>query len=558
MKKSLLYICSIIFLLSSFSFLLPNHYDPWRTAYQDFLMFLVFIVIFLNIFINQKNILIDRKILGVFLFSIIPILQFLFGKIYFFGDALLASIYIFSFGCAILVGFNIRQYLDIEKILKFLCFILLFSAFISIYITLKQWLLLTNGGIWMAEVPIGGRPFANFAQPNNCASFLVISVIAVLYIYEKRIINKFTGSLLAFLILFCLALTQSRSVWLFAVCFFIWWFWKTKNLKMRLKRFSLFYFLIFFIISALSISFISNILGILSTTDVITRATTGHLRIPMWHQMLLAISKEPLWGYGWNQVSVAQLSVYLEYPILEWTEHSHNIILDLLIWNGIPIGILIITFFSMWLWRLSLLAKSLEVFITLSMIGVLVVHAMLEFPLEYAFFLLPLGLLLGIVYFNDKDIKVIKIPRSIGISFWCGLIILYIWIFIEYRIIEKDVQLVSFELMNMGDLHSESDAPNVILLTQLRERVRFLRTEPVSYMSKDQLDWMKKITYRYGTSNNLYRYSQALALNNQFKSAEHHLTILNGLYQRKNTMQSLYIVNKSLAYEWSKKQVSKP
>ena len=278
----------------------------------------------------------------------------------------------------------------------------------------------------------------------------------------------------------------------------------------------------------------------------------------MWHQMLLAISKEPLWGYGWNQVSVAQLSVYLEYPTLEWTEHSHNIILDLLIWNGIPIGILIITFFSMWLWRLSLLAKSLEVFITLSMIGVLVVHAMLEFPLEYAFFLLPLGLLLGIVYFNDKDIKVIKIPRSIGISFWCGLIILYIWIFIEYRIIEKDVQLVRFELMNMGDLHSESDAPNVILLTQLRERVRFLRTEPVSYMSKDQLDWMKKITYRYGTSNNLYRYSQALALNNQFKSAEHHLTILNGLYQRKNTMQSLYIVNKSLAYEWSKKQVSKP
>lgn len=65
----------------------------------------------------------------------------------------------------------------------------------------------------------------------------------------------------------------------------------------------------------------------------------------MWHQMLLAIKEQPLLGYGWNQVGVAQLSVYLDYPTTEWTEHSHNILLDLLIWNGIPLGILIIGFY---------------------------------------------------------------------------------------------------------------------------------------------------------------------------------------------------------------------
>ncbi len=557
-KKNNLYFYIIVFLLSTISFLLPNHNDPWRTAYQDFLMYTVFILLFAKIILSEKNIVIDRKIICIFVFSMIPIIQFLFGKIYFYGDAILACIYMLSFGFAVLIGLNLRQYLQIEKIFNFICAIVLFSALVSTYIILKQWLLLTSGGIWTVDVPLGGRPFANFAQPNNCASFLLIGTLATLYIYEKKIINNLTGILLTCLFLFCLALTQSRTVWVFTVCFVSWWFWKANYFTTRLGKFFVSYFIGFFILSVVFIPYISDYLGILSTSDLVSRATTGYLRIPMWRQMLLAISNEPLWGYGWNQVSVAQLSVYLSYPTREWIEHSHNIILDILIWNGIPLGILIIAFFAIWLWQLSKLTTSLEVFIALAMVGVLIVHGMLEFPLEYAFFLLPVGLLLGVIYFNQKDVKIIILSKSLGLAFFVGLITLYVWIFIEYCIIERDVRLVKFELMNIGDLHSEYDAPNVILMTQLRERIRFLRTESTGNMTKDQLDWMKKVTYRYGTSTNLYHYTQALALNNQLKSAEHHLVILNGLYQTQNTIQSLYMVNKSLAYEWKREQVSKP
>ena len=222
----------------------------------------------------------------------------------------------------------------------------------------------------------------------------------------------------------------------------------------------------------------------------------------MWHQMLLAIKEQALWGYGWNQVSVAQLSVYLDYPTTEWTEHSHNILLDLLIWNGIPLGILIIGFFIWWLYRLSQLAISVEAFITLSMVGAVLVHAMLEYPLDYAFFLLPVGFLLGLVQAQDKTIKVIEISRTVVASLWTIFVVLYIWIFVEYQMIEKDVQLVRFEAFNIGTLHAEQAAPDVILLTQLREQIRFIRTQPKESMSPEQLDWMRKVTYRFSTSAN--------------------------------------------------------
>ncbi|MFX9397524.1 hypothetical protein ABTO25_21130, partial [Acinetobacter baumannii] len=72
-------------------------------------------------------------------------------------------------------------------------------------------------------------------------------------------------------------------------------------------------------------------------------------------------------------MSVAQLSVFLKYPTDEWVEHSHNIILDIFIWNGIPLGILIVGFIGWWLYQLSKLAISIEAFTALSMVGAVLV-----------------------------------------------------------------------------------------------------------------------------------------------------------------------------------------
>ncbi len=558
MKEKKIYILVLIFLSNSISFILPNHYVPWVTAYQDFSSFFTLpLFLLLIIFFVKKNI-INKYFILIVALSFIPLLQFYFQKIYFLGDGFVVFLYLFSFGLVYFIGLNLAKNNRREFYVFFISNIYIFSSIVSLFIILKQWLLLTSGGILIVDLPPNGRPFANFAQPNNCATFLCMGLMACLYLYEKKNINYFCGTLLAIFILFGITLTQSRTAWLFTLAFLIWWFWKTRYFYTRLSKYSVFYFVGIFIFFIFITPYISDYLGVTNTADALTRASSGYLRIPMWHQMLLAIKEQPLWGYGWNQVSLAQISVYLDYPTTEWTEHSHNILIDLLIWNGIPIGLAIIGFFTWWLYRLSQLAISIEPFIALSMVGAVLVHAMLEYPLDYAFFLLPVGFLLGLVQAQDKTIKVIEISRTIVASLFTVFVALYIWIFYEYQIIEKDVQLVRFEALNIGTLHAEHAAPDVILLTQLREQIRFIRTPPKENMTQEQLDWMRKVTYRYATPAALYRYAQALALNHQPELARKHLLILEKLHGQKYSFESLYQVNQSLAFEWQNKTGSKP
>lgn len=555
MKKITLYLCTLIFITATFSYLLPNYYDPWRTVYHEYLMFATFLLLFIKILIDHPNLQINRKIISIFIISLIPLMQNIFGKIYFFGDALMAFIYIFSFGIAVLIGINLRRNLGLDKIIRFISGVYICAGLISSYIILKQWLLLSNGGIWSVDLPSGGRPFANFAQPNNCASFLLLSALATLYIFEKKIINHLSAIGLIVLLLFCLALTQSRAAWVFIICFLVWWFWKINSFSARLSKYLIFCPLGVLILFIWTIPYLSSSLEIISTSDIITRVTTGYQRIPMWHQMLLAISDEPIWGYGWNQVSVAQLSIYLKYPISVWTEHSHNIFLDLLIWNGVPIGSTIIAFFIIWLWQLSKLTKSVEIFIGLAMMGVLIVHSMFEYPLEYAFFLLPMGLILGALSFDLYDEGVKFFSKNIGMIVFIISTILFTWIFIEYRRVEEDTRLLQFELKNIGETHAIQDAPNIMLLTQLRERIRFLRTQPQNNITQEQMIRMRQVTYRYGDSINLYKYAQLLLLNNKRESAKRYLLILSEMHQKEVAIESLYNINDSLNYKWKRAQV---
>lgn len=551
MLKKYMYL--VIFLLGCLAFVLPNRYYPWLSAYHEFSIYLLFLVAFLILIIKKNKIVIDRYIALVFFIALIPLVQYFFGKVYFFGDALIATIYLISFASSIMLGLNLTTQINKKQILIFTSWIFIVSALLSSYMILQQWLLLTNGGIWIIDVP-HNRPFANFAQPNNCATFLILSLLAVLYLFEKKQINYIASTGLACLFLLCLALTQSRSVWVYAICFVVWWYWKYNPLNTRLKKNSIWYVLGIFAGFVYALPIVSQYLGLIGINNVVERTTSGFTRLSMWHQLILALKQEPIWGYGWNQVSVAQISIFSSYPTTEWTEHSHNVLLDLLIWNGIPIGTLIIVFFAYWLFKLSQLAYTVENFIALAMIGAVISHGMLEFPLEYATFLLPVGFLMGYVYVDSSFQNVINLSKKKIITFYAVAIVLYGTIFYEYVKIEQDTRLVRAEILNIGKTHVTQAAPNLLLMTQLSERIRYIRTAPEKNMSKEELLWMKKVTYRYATPNNLYKYAQVLLLNNQEEKSKHYLDILNRLYNKNIEIDALYSIHDSNAYQWKKSE----
>lgn len=109
-------------------------------------------------------------------------------------------------------------------------------------------------------------------------------------------------------------------------------------------------------------------------------------------------------GYGWNQTSVAVVESIHFNTVQVWFNSAHNIVLDLLVWNGLPLGFLIIAYFAIWLFWLSKMQKHTISIVAILMVSAILMHAMLSLQ-RYAYFLLPMGFLLGLIQAQTPNLN---------------------------------------------------------------------------------------------------------------------------------------------------------
>ncbi|WP_136663126.1 PglL family O-oligosaccharyltransferase [Pseudomonas leptonychotis] len=517
-------IAGAIFLLS---WVLPNHYYPWSSAYQEFASFLAVAILVLGAISNCY-----MKVPASFLFFVfvafVPLVQFAFGRIYFFSSALLSFLYLIGFFFALVVGcVFFRSSRNGGYLLDVMVWAFMLGAVISIWIALKQWLLL-SGSIWIVDMPPGGRPFANLAQPNNLATLLGIGVLAVLYAYEKSWFGRYSAGILVLFLLFGVALTQSRTPWLAFMCVAFFWFVKRRSYKFRVGSKVVFFWLVYYCACVVALPFISSFL-MLDSTSLAARAQSFE-RLALWWQFILAIWHGPFWGYGWGQVGLAQVEMSSLYPVQMLTAHSHNVVLDLMLWNGPVLGLIIVVFLFFWFLRMALNARSLESTFALSVACLLLTHGMLELPLEYAYFLLPLGVLLGgVAAEHHNSYEIIFSKKMISVILVLSMSLLVV-IWREYRLLEEDYRLMRFESARIGFLKADQPAPDVLLLTEVREFLRFARTDPAENMSKEQLQWMREVAHRPAYAPSLLRYALSLGLNGEPELASKQLQLLRELH----------------------------
>lgn len=516
-------VAGLLFLLA---WLLPNHYLPWLVAYNEFAGFATLIV--MGLALAGGRVRLSVAALVCLSLALVPVLQGVCGVILFSGDALMAAVYMAGFAIMMAAGFEVAKEPELRaSVMALFAWTLIVGAAISVWIALRQWLMLP-GSIWVVDIMPGGRPFANLAQPNNLATLLCMGLAAVLYVFERRMLGAIGASLLALLLIFGVALTQSRTPWLGGFCAVLWWVWKSRSIAVRLPTTGFVAWVGVYALAILSFHSLAESLYLPSVS--LGERAQGMHRLDLWWQLWQAVMQGPLWGYGWNQVSVAQVGVALAYPVPIMVEHSHNILLDLLLWNGPILGGAIILFATIWLVRMGWRARTVESLFALLAVGFVLVHGMLEFPLEYAFFLFPVGLLLGMVEADQRAPAVLSVPRWVSTGVLVMAVGMLGWGWREYQILEEDHRLMRFEAMRVGSLKAEHKAPDVVLLTQLREFIRFARTEASERMSQDELAWMRQVVYRYPYPPSLFRYALALGLNQQSQAGYEQMMILRSLH----------------------------
>lgn len=528
-------LAAVIFL--TLSILLPNHTQPWLSFYQESGIFACLICCSFALLSEKRytTFKLSSGAIGLLALVLIPIGQYFFGLID-FESSFLSVLFVAGFSFAIALGFQVSSIPALKVALcQSLAVVLLLLAVISVWIALRQWLMLP-GSYLVVEMRPGARAFANFGQPNHLATFLCMALAGLIYIVEQKLLGRLSATFLALLILFGVALTQSRTPWLGFFCGLIWWIWQYRKGVVSLSPYIMTLWLAVFALMVILLPSINELLS-LEGASVGERFEKAE-RLTIWTQLLLAIKAGNFWGYGWGQVAAAQLQVALDYPIGMRIDNSHNILLDLLIWNGPVLGSIIILVALLWLLRLAMRAKTVESSFALLFSGFILVHGMVEYPLEYAYFLLPLGLMLGIAEadaFAGTPVNGRVAKLLLGGAGLLGVIMLScVWI--EYRKIEAGFQQMRFDRANIGRPKPWPEESSIILLTQLDARLRAAYIDITGLISDEDMNQLCHVAHHTPYPLELYRCGLAKGFRGDTQGAARELLIIESLHRQRSFM----------------------
>lgn len=511
--------------LISFAWLMPVHYRPWVTYTGElYAFFALFALAAIGL---KEKIKIPAISLPLLLLAGVPFIQLLAGQVFFFSIAMMAFIFVFGFWLASVLGYHLSTgNYSREDTFTNLSYVFLASGTVTGIIAICQWTNLDATLPGMVNISGTQRPYANFAQPNNMATFLVMALMSCLYLYEKKKIQTKWLFACAAVIIMGVALSQSRTAWVAAIAIMLYLaFYQYKGI-IHLKWYYSIAWFTFFVACIVAFPLLSQLAAqamntdVVQSRDVVARATGDMSRLAIWQQMLAAIQAQPWFGYGWYQTSVAFVSISdtVQGPV--WIRSAHNFILDFLLWNGLIIGVPFLAYFGYLGYQLQRWVNTPESVIGILMIGAFLTHAMFEFPQHYAYFLLPVGFILGTVLAQNPKIKIILMP-SIGMKFTFAVgLLLLIVIYRDYDVaVPKLGQSIRYEKQP----EKITNEKPIYLLTEFNHRIAWIRLNPYSKVSAEQIKEGEQMVLTYPTKYNLIKYAKLLAFNDYEVEAKHQL-----------------------------------
>jgi O-antigen ligase len=301
------------------------------------------------------------------------------------------------------------------------CAALLLAGVLSLFIAwiqcfAPQW----AQGDWIARLSTPGRAGANLRQPNHLSSLLLWAMAALIWLHDAVVEAReqptppwgargFTALLMVALT-FGVVLTVSRTG---TVCILLLAVWGLcdRGLSAYSRRLlwlvPLIYVLCWFGLTELLSPTASSFAG----DAQLHKSDLSSSRFAIWSNTLLLIAQDPWFGVGWGGFNFAWTLTPFPGRPGAFFDHTHNIVLQLLVEMGLPMGLLALGLLAWAVWRAwsacrraaEPLARVLRC--SLVMVLMMAVHSMLEYPLWYAYFLLPTAFAFGLCLGGHGEVK---------------------------------------------------------------------------------------------------------------------------------------------------------
>ncbi|WP_374658643.1 Wzy polymerase domain-containing protein [Inhella sp.] len=295
-------------------------------------------------------------------------------------------------------------------------------------------------GEWVARSGLSGRAVGNVRQPNHLATLLLMGAVGAVWLGVMWRRHWLVGALLLGALVFGIVLTASRTGLWFGVPLLVLWGLVDRELPKPWRLL----LLATPLMAALSWwglhLWAESGAGVFGAEARLDQEGAGSpSRIAILKNAWALLLMHPWTGVGWGEFNRAwTLTPFPDRPVA-FFDHTHNLPLQLLVELGWPLGLTVLGLLLAALWQALRLAQQARgedavqrraAFMLVLVVGV---HSMLEYPLWYAYFLLPTTLAWGLALAPASSALAPSLhsrwPRCVGALMIAGSL----YAFLEYR-----------------------------------------------------------------------------------------------------------------------------
>lgn len=517
--------------------LLFVHIHPFRTYYQEALVVLAVLACYLGFCFSKRiEFHIPTIVVIPFILILIALLQTVLG-IGSHQHLFYPLFYFVLTALSMIVGANwTAQLQGAERICFMFALVQLIAAVLSVLIQCVQitgvdW---TPYVMYIAHSPdTPMRPFANVAQPNQLALLLCFGLASIWWLLQTKRLSGFFALAFSLFLLWGVALTQSRIAWIILPVFALLAWFKVIG-QHSIRRSVLLLLLIVYIGFVWFLPSIAEALGF-SSASIAERVGGRSERSGLLQQAWFMIKQHPWLGVGWFGFGAEQVKIAADFPSTIYAEHSHNLILNLMVELGVPVALLIFSVLLYWFYQTCIVrsaAKNNQVaFGMLSLIAV-GVHSMVEFPLWYAFVLLPIAVLMGMLHQLrwPAQTTVVTIPRAVPVAISVVGIVVLVLVTLDYQRVVN-----GFKAFRQADtiavVPQEVIArPTVTLLPDYFDYFQLMKITPKEKMAAQEIAFVERMSLRFGYVHVLNKLAEVYVLNGQMAQAQRTLLTLQRLH----------------------------
>ena len=264
-------------------------------------------------------------------------------------------------------------------------------------------------GTWIAASGLPGRAVGNLRQPNHLCSLLLWALAAAVALHALRRLPGVALAALVPLLVLCVELTASRTG-AAGLALLLLWGLVDRRLP-RGARLALLAAPVLYVLCWALMAWWGDVsqqaLGAgarLAADGAGAGGDSPNARPNIWRNALLLIAANPWTGTGFGEFNLAwSMTPFVNRPTA-FFDHTHNLPLQLMVELGLPLALVVLALLALALWQAwrraagavdddtAVVSRTALVLVLLTGL-----HSLVEYPLWYAYFLMPTALAWGLV-----------------------------------------------------------------------------------------------------------------------------------------------------------------